>query len=52
MNSPIQRVAVAGAGVLGAQIAFQSATHGLGVESGEGFYTYPDPAYLRPDFLA
>jgi 3-hydroxybutyryl-CoA dehydrogenase len=23
----------------------------LGVKSGRGFYTYPDPAYLRPDFL-
>jgi 3-hydroxyacyl-CoA dehydrogenase len=24
----------------------------LGVDAGEGFYTYPDPAYLRPGFLA
>jgi 3-hydroxyacyl-CoA dehydrogenase len=23
----------------------------LGVDAGEGFYTYPNPAYLRPDFL-
>ena len=23
----------------------------LGVKSGRGFYTYPDPAYLRPEFL-
>ncbi len=23
----------------------------LGEKSGRGFYTYPDPAYLRPDFL-
>jgi 3-hydroxybutyryl-CoA dehydrogenase len=23
----------------------------LGAKSGRGFYTYPDPAYLRPDFL-
>ena len=23
----------------------------LGVKSGRGFYTYPDPAYARPDFL-
>ena len=23
----------------------------LGVKSGQGFYTYPDPEYLRPDFL-
>ena len=23
----------------------------LGVKSGRGFYTYPDPAYLRPGFL-
>lgn len=23
----------------------------LGVKSGRGFYTYPNPAYLRPDFL-
>jgi 3-hydroxybutyryl-CoA dehydrogenase len=23
----------------------------LGVKSGKGFYTYPDPEYLRPDFL-
>lgn len=23
----------------------------LGVKSGKGFYTYPNPAYLRPDFL-
>ena len=23
----------------------------LGVKSGRGFYSYPDPAYLRPDFL-
>ncbi|MEZ0539980.1 3-hydroxyacyl-CoA dehydrogenase [Fibrella arboris] len=23
----------------------------LGVTTGEGFYTYPDPAYQRPDFL-
>lgn len=23
----------------------------LGKKSGRGFYTYPDPAYLRPDFL-
>jgi 3-hydroxybutyryl-CoA dehydrogenase len=24
----------------------------LGVKTGRGFYTYPDPAYARPDFLA
>jgi len=24
----------------------------LGVKSGRGFYTYPDPAYARPDFLS
>ena len=24
----------------------------LGVDAGEGFYAYPNPAYLRPDFLA
>ncbi len=24
----------------------------LGVKSGRGFYTYPDPAYLQPGFLA
>jgi 3-hydroxyacyl-CoA dehydrogenase len=24
----------------------------LGVDAGEGFYTYPDPAYLRSGFLA
>ncbi len=23
----------------------------LGVKSGRGFYTYPNPAYLRPEFL-
>ncbi len=23
----------------------------LGTSTGEGFYTYPDPTYLRPDFL-
>ena len=23
----------------------------IGVETGEGFYKYPDPAYLKPDFL-
>ncbi len=23
----------------------------LGIKSGRGFYTYPDPAYLRPEFL-
>ena len=23
----------------------------LGAKSGRGFYTYPDPAYLRPEFL-
>lgn len=23
----------------------------LGVKTGKGFYTYPDPAYARPDFL-
>ncbi len=23
----------------------------LGVKSGRGFYTYPDPAYLHPEFL-
>jgi 3-hydroxybutyryl-CoA dehydrogenase len=23
----------------------------LGVKSGKGFYTYPDPAFLKPDFL-
>jgi 3-hydroxybutyryl-CoA dehydrogenase len=23
----------------------------LGVKTGKGFYTYPDPEYLRPDFL-
>lgn len=23
----------------------------LGVKSGKGFYTYPDPAFLRPDFI-
>ncbi len=23
----------------------------LGVKTGQGFYTYPDPEYLRPDFL-
>jgi 3-hydroxyacyl-CoA dehydrogenase len=110
MNSPsIRRITVAGAGVLGAQIAFQAAVHGfnlflydindsaiqaghrrleglratydgdgvaspertaaalvrttlttslfidtgkLGVDAGEGFYTYPNPAYLRPGFLS
>ena len=27
--------------------------HGdLGVKTGKGFYTYPDPAFFRPDFLA
>lgn len=24
----------------------------LGVKSGKGFYTYPDPAYARPEFLS
>jgi len=24
----------------------------LGVKSGKGFYTYPEPAFLRPDFLS
>ncbi len=24
----------------------------LGTSTGEGFYTYPNPAYLRPDFLS
>jgi len=24
----------------------------LGVKTGKGFYTYPDPEYLRPDFLS
>lgn len=24
----------------------------LGVKSGKGFYTYPDPAFLKPDFLS
>lgn len=24
----------------------------LGLESGHGFYTYPDPAYQQTDFLA
>jgi hypothetical protein len=23
----------------------------LGVDAGEGFYTYPNPAYLAPGFL-
>ena len=23
----------------------------LGVKSGRGFFTYPNPAYLHPDFL-
>ena len=23
----------------------------LGVKSGQGFYTYPDPAYARPGFI-
>jgi 3-hydroxybutyryl-CoA dehydrogenase len=23
----------------------------LGVKSGKGFYTYPDPEFLRPDFV-
>jgi 3-hydroxybutyryl-CoA dehydrogenase len=23
----------------------------LGIKSGRGFYTYPDPVYLRPEFL-
>ena len=23
----------------------------LGVKTGRGFYTYPDPAFARPDFL-
>jgi 3-hydroxybutyryl-CoA dehydrogenase len=23
----------------------------IGVETGEGFYKYPNPAYLKPDFL-
>ena len=23
----------------------------LGVKSGKGFYTYPDPEFLNPDFL-
>jgi len=24
----------------------------LGVKSGKGFYTYPDPEFLLPDFLS
>jgi len=24
----------------------------LGVKTGKGFYTYPDPEFLRPDFLS
>ncbi len=24
----------------------------LAVKSGKGFYTYPDPEFLRPDFLS
>jgi 3-hydroxybutyryl-CoA dehydrogenase len=24
----------------------------LGVKSGRGFYSYPDPAYKEPDFLS
>jgi 3-hydroxybutyryl-CoA dehydrogenase len=23
----------------------------LGMKTGKGFYTYPDPAYRKPDFL-
>ncbi len=23
----------------------------LGIATGEGFYSYPDPAYQKPDFL-
>jgi 3-hydroxybutyryl-CoA dehydrogenase len=23
----------------------------LGVKSGKGFYSYPNPAFLQPDFL-
>jgi hypothetical protein len=23
----------------------------MGIKTGRGFYTYPDPAYTRPDFL-
>ena len=24
----------------------------MGLQSGQGYYTYPDPAYQRADFLA
>jgi 3-hydroxybutyryl-CoA dehydrogenase len=24
----------------------------LGIKSGQGFYTYPDPAFLKPDFIS
>ena len=23
----------------------------LGIKTGKGFYTYPDPEFLKPDFL-
>ncbi|MFD1428602.1 hypothetical protein JOD24_001668 [Kroppenstedtia sanguinis] len=35
-----KQITVAGGGVLGSQIAI-----------GEGFYTYPNPSFLDPDFL-
>jgi hypothetical protein len=33
-------------------VKISSAIGKLGVDAGEGFYTYPDPAYLRSGFLA
>lgn len=40
----VRRVAIVGSGVIG--------QHGeLGIKSGKGFYTYPDPAFERPDFF-
>ncbi len=38
----IRRVLIIGAGTSG----------WLGMKSGRGFYTYPNPAFQRPDFIS
>ena len=62
-DDTISNVVILGAGTMGLQIGLLSAISGfdviidfveqgsLGIKTGKGFYTYPDPDFLKPEFM-